>query len=199
MMEVKRIFIVFFSCLFLLSFLLVDGRIIKTKREQQPNFNNKYTMQSPTSKNDEVETEGWLSPVENVLMSPYHAYEPVFKRIHDKSKALFHKKQQGLSTLNNDNKQSSSLLHTQKKQVDEEHSHQPKKDNNAITPDSSPNDERNYSIITVEGSGLMAILISDPNTPVAAASMSVHVGHLSDPDDVPGLAHFLEHMLFLGF
>lgn len=28
--------------------------------------------------------------------------------------------------------------------------------------------------------------------------MQVHVGSLSDPDDVPGLAHFLEHMLFYG-
>lgn len=25
-----------------------------------------------------------------------------------------------------------------------------------------------------------------------------HAGHLSDPDDFPGLAHFCEHMLFLG-
>jgi insulysin len=28
--------------------------------------------------------------------------------------------------------------------------------------------------------------------------MDVHVGACSDPDDVPGLAHFCEHMLFLG-
>jgi insulysin len=26
----------------------------------------------------------------------------------------------------------------------------------------------------------------------------LQVGHLSDPDGLPGLAHFLEHMLFLG-
>lgn len=32
----------------------------------------------------------------------------------------------------------------------------------------------------------------------AAVAMSVGVGYLSDPDDVPGLAHFLEHMLFMG-
>lgn len=25
-----------------------------------------------------------------------------------------------------------------------------------------------------------------------------HVGYMSDPDDLPGLAHFCEHMLFLG-
>ena len=28
--------------------------------------------------------------------------------------------------------------------------------------------------------------------------MAVRVGHLCDPDSVPGLAHFCEHMLFLG-
>lgn len=28
--------------------------------------------------------------------------------------------------------------------------------------------------------------------------MSVSVGAFSDPDDIPGLAHFLEHMLFMG-
>ena len=28
--------------------------------------------------------------------------------------------------------------------------------------------------------------------------MDVNVGHASDPADLPGLAHFLEHMLFLG-
>jgi len=28
--------------------------------------------------------------------------------------------------------------------------------------------------------------------------MDVHVGHFSDPDGIPGLAHFCEHMLFLG-
>ena len=25
-----------------------------------------------------------------------------------------------------------------------------------------------------------------------------HIGYLSDPDDIPGMAHFCEHMLFLG-
>lgn len=31
-----------------------------------------------------------------------------------------------------------------------------------------------------------------------ARAGQVHVGSLSDPDELPGLAHFLEHMLFLG-
>ena len=29
-----------------------------------------------------------------------------------------------------------------------------------------------------------------------AVAPQVRVGSLSDPDDIPGLAHFLEHMLF---
>ncbi|GGI83557.1 peptidase M16 [Shewanella gelidii] len=32
----------------------------------------------------------------------------------------------------------------------------------------------------------------------AAASMAVNVGHFDDPEDREGMAHFLEHMLFLG-
>ncbi|CAM9705052.1 unnamed protein product, partial [Hapterophycus canaliculatus] len=42
------------------------------------------------------------------------------------------------------------------------------------------------------------LLISDPETKTSAAAMDVHVGHFSDPDDLPGLAHFCEHLLFLG-
>lgn len=40
---------------------------------------------------------------------------------------------------------------------------------------------------------LQALLISDPATDKAAAALGVQVGHLSDPDDLPGLAHFCEH------
>ncbi|GAA5931722.1 uncharacterized protein JCM15063_001550 [Sporobolomyces koalae] len=61
----------------------------------------------------------------------------------------------------------------------------------------SPNDHRQYRLITLRN-GLTAMLISDPKTDKAAASLSVQIGHLSDPDDLPGLAHFCEHMLFLG-
>ena len=32
----------------------------------------------------------------------------------------------------------------------------------------------------------------------AAVSLDCRVGHFSDPEAVPGLAHFCEHMLFLG-
>jgi insulysin len=46
--------------------------------------------------------------------------------------------------------------------------------------------------------GLEAYLISDPDAPQAAASLAVDVGSWAEPQEHPGLAHFLEHMLFLG-
>ncbi len=46
--------------------------------------------------------------------------------------------------------------------------------------------------------GLEAYLISDPAVDKSGAALSVNVGSFSDPDDFPGLAHFTEHMLFLG-
>ncbi|XP_065350636.1 insulin-degrading enzyme-like [Cloeon dipterum] len=45
---------------------------------------------------------------------------------------------------------------------------------------------------------LRVLLISDPETDKAAAALSVNVGYMSDPNGLDGLAHFLEHMLFLG-
>ncbi|KAI9188669.1 metalloprotease [Blastocladiella emersonii ATCC 22665] len=46
--------------------------------------------------------------------------------------------------------------------------------------------------------GLDVLVVSDPKADKAAAALSVHVGHFSDPDELPGLAHFLEHLLFMG-
>jgi len=45
---------------------------------------------------------------------------------------------------------------------------------------------------------MKVMLVSDPTTDKSAASMDVNVGSMNDPEEVPGLAHFLEHMLFLG-
>lgn len=60
-----------------------------------------------------------------------------------------------------------------------------------------PMDTRKYETFTLEN-GLRVILCSDPSSNSAAAAMDVHVGAASDPDKIPGLAHFNEHMLFLG-
>lgn len=67
----------------------------------------------------------------------------------------------------------------------------------AVTPIVSPFDERSYRVLTLEN-GLQTLLVSDPDADKAAASMNVRVGSAQDPEDLQGLAHFLEHMLFLG-
>lgn len=61
----------------------------------------------------------------------------------------------------------------------------------------SPLDAAQYRILRLDN-GLTALLVSDPNADKAAAALDVHIGSGSDPDDWNGLAHFLEHMLFLG-
>lgn len=60
-----------------------------------------------------------------------------------------------------------------------------------------PPDDREY-LVDVLSNGLRVVYCSDPSSNEAGAAMDVHVGACSDPDDIPGLAHFNEHMLFLG-
>jgi insulysin len=57
--------------------------------------------------------------------------------------------------------------------------------------------ERKTSKIRLEN-GLEALLISDPKADKSSASVSVAAGSWDDPEDYPGMAHFCEHMLFLG-
>jgi secreted Zn-dependent insulinase-like peptidase len=61
----------------------------------------------------------------------------------------------------------------------------------------SENDTRAYEAFTLENQ-LEVLIISDPDEDKAAASLDVFVGSASDPENRAGLAHFLEHMLFLG-
>ena len=61
----------------------------------------------------------------------------------------------------------------------------------------SENDKRQYAYHTLEN-GLRVLLVSDPKTDMAAAALNVATGSRDDPDNRQGLAHFLEHMLFLG-
>ncbi|ETX09900.1 peptidase M16 [Marinomonas ushuaiensis DSM 15871] len=58
-------------------------------------------------------------------------------------------------------------------------------------------DTNNYYTITLPNK-LKVLLISDPQAERFSASLSVNVGSFQDPDQQQGLAHFLEHMLFLG-
>lgn len=61
----------------------------------------------------------------------------------------------------------------------------------------APNDESEYRRFTLDN-GLKVILLSDPKLNKSSASLAVAVGSMSDPANRQGLAHFLEHMLFLG-
>ena len=57
--------------------------------------------------------------------------------------------------------------------------------------------DRQYRSYTLEN-GLKVLLISDPNATHAAVSLSVDSGLWADPKAHLGLAHYLEHSLFLG-
>ncbi|WP_418357175.1 insulinase family protein [Shewanella basaltis] len=61
----------------------------------------------------------------------------------------------------------------------------------------SQNDHRQYQY-RVLSNQLRVLLVEDMQSNQAAASMAVGVGHFDDPVERPGMAHFLEHMLFLG-
>ncbi len=61
----------------------------------------------------------------------------------------------------------------------------------------SPNDHRQYRYLVLPNA-LRVLLVSDPATDKAAASLTVLRGSYHEPDRYPGLAHFLEHMLFIG-
>lgn len=61
----------------------------------------------------------------------------------------------------------------------------------------SPNDHRHYQYLTLTN-GLAVLLVHQADVEKSAAALTVNVGHFDDPLPREGLAHFLEHMLFLG-
>ncbi|MGB1907637.1 MAG: insulinase family protein, partial [Spongiibacter sp.] len=61
----------------------------------------------------------------------------------------------------------------------------------------SETDPRAFRYLQLDN-GLKVLLVSDPGADKAGASLDVHVGSRQDPKNYQGLAHFLEHMLFLG-
>ncbi len=67
----------------------------------------------------------------------------------------------------------------------------------ANTPITSPQDTNKYEYITLSN-GLKVLLVQTPDADKAAAAVTVDVGSGDDPKGREGLAHFLEHMLFLG-
>jgi insulysin len=58
-------------------------------------------------------------------------------------------------------------------------------------------DNRSYRVIQLPNQ-LEILLIHDPDTDKAAAAIDVNVGSFSDPDDLPGTAHAVEHFCFMG-
>jgi insulysin len=58
-------------------------------------------------------------------------------------------------------------------------------------------DKRQYRAIKLPNN-LEVLLVSDKNTDIEAAAVHIKAGHFNDPEDRAGLAHFNEHMLFLG-
>lgn len=67
----------------------------------------------------------------------------------------------------------------------------------SVTIQSSAHDARSYRFLQLSSNSLPVLLIHDANASMAAASLSVGTGSGSDPFQREGLAHFLEHMLFL--
>ena len=58
-------------------------------------------------------------------------------------------------------------------------------------------DWRNYSSKTLEN-GIRCVFVNDKESKTTAMSVCVNAGASSDPRERSGLAHFCEHMCFLG-
>jgi insulysin len=58
-------------------------------------------------------------------------------------------------------------------------------------------DNRSYRITTLSNQ-LEVLLIHDAETDKASAALDVNVGSFNDWEDMPGIAHAVEHLLFMG-
>jgi insulysin len=59
------------------------------------------------------------------------------------------------------------------------------------------NDKFIYKILTLENK-LQIFFVQNEESNISSASMYVGVGNIDNPKDIPGMAHYLEHMLFMG-
>ena len=57
--------------------------------------------------------------------------------------------------------------------------------------------KRDYRYIQLKNE-MKCMLVQDPESETAAACLHMGAGSLRDPEGMNGLAHFCEHMLFLG-
>jgi hypothetical protein len=55
-------------------------------------------------------------------------------------------------------------------------------------------DTREYAILTLKNS-LRCVVVSDPTSEKSAAALVLRAGAALDPPDMPGMAHFTEHMV----
>eukprot|EP00931_Biecheleriopsis_adriatica_P124663 TRINITY_DN9981_c1_g1_i1.p1 TRINITY_DN9981_c1_g1~~TRINITY_DN9981_c1_g1_i1.p1 ORF type:complete len:1036 (+),score=223.57 TRINITY_DN9981_c1_g1_i1:81-3188(+) len=67
----------------------------------------------------------------------------------------------------------------------------------ALEVEKPSTDYREYKTAVLPNN-LRVMVVSDAKCDRAAAALSVQVGSIFDPKEIPGLAHFCEHMLFLG-
>ncbi|KAJ9084778.1 hypothetical protein DSO57_1020720 [Entomophthora muscae] len=58
-------------------------------------------------------------------------------------------------------------------------------------------DDREYLGLVLSNK-MGVLLVSDPKTVSASATLDVAVGYMADPKSMPGLAHFCEHLLTMG-
>jgi len=61
----------------------------------------------------------------------------------------------------------------------------------------SPKDTRLFKSLTL-GNAMEVVLVQDMNSEISAVSLAIDVGSYQNPPQQQGLAHYLEHMLFLG-
>jgi len=58
-------------------------------------------------------------------------------------------------------------------------------------------DHKEYRVLILDNQ-LKVLLIHDPESEMASAALDVHAGSWNEPNEFQGLAHFCEHMLFIG-
>ena len=61
----------------------------------------------------------------------------------------------------------------------------------------SKSDKREYKLVTLANQ-MRCLMISDNEADKSAASLNLAIGASCDPKEFMGVAHFLEHMLFMG-
>ncbi len=71
-------------------------------------------------------------------------------------------------------------------------------DDKALLPILTPTLEKRKVGKLVLENGMQVYLVSDPGIDQSASAVSVRAGAWNDPKEYPGMAHFLEHMLFMG-